>query len=62
MPLKLRVGAKEPLTLTLPDGRTITLVVQSIGRVKAVLQIDAPSDVRISRPKESLADPHAEDG
>jgi carbon storage regulator len=47
--LVLSRGEDERLLLTLPDGRTVTVLVVAVGRGRVRLGVDAPRDVKVLR-------------
>lgn len=47
--LVLKRSVKDSVIISLPDGRTISIVVNDIGNGQTVLGFDAPQDVRVYR-------------
>lgn len=47
--LVLKRSKHDSLTIFLPDGRTMSIAVNDIGKAQTVLGIDAPQDVRVYR-------------
>lgn len=47
--LVLKRSTGDSVAIALPDGRSVTVLVNDIGNGQAVLGFDAPADIRILR-------------